>query len=99
MKRFLVPWYFTPIGLLIFFALCLVPDGNAQACVPVAQPASAPWQLGLSCSFNSASASYGAFTAKGIAYWQVFAVPSGTVSAASLSLDSSATGASWSTRR
>src|SRR5580704_6212365 len=55
--------------------------------------------LVLKCTFNSGSAPFGAFSTSGIQYWQVVFVPSGTVSAATLSFDSSVTGipASWST--
>jgi hypothetical protein len=86
-------WY----ALLAFLLLCLVPNGQSQTCVPVSQNPAATFQLGLKCNFTSASTATGGFTANGLTYWQVFFVPSGTVSGATLSLDSSATGASWST--
>jgi hypothetical protein len=95
--------WFTPLGLLLLFLLCLVPAGQAQIlstnCVPVSQNPAASFQLGERCIFNSASGSVGAFPAHGLTYWQVFFVPSGTVSGATLSLDSSSTGlsGSWST--
>jgi hypothetical protein len=90
--------FYTAIGLLLFFLLCLVPNGEAQSCVPLSQPASAPWQLGQVCTFTSASGAYGAISAKGILFWKIASVPNGTISAASLSVDSSATGlaSSWS---
>ena len=87
---------FVLIGLLLFFLLCLVPTGQAQSCFSVSSTPSAPWQVGLHCTFTSTSSSF-AFRAPGVTYWQIFFVPSGTVSAATLSVDSSATGATYST--
>jgi hypothetical protein len=89
-------WY-TAFGLLIFFLLCLVPSGQAQSCVPVSQGSTPPWQLGTKCVFTSASGSVPLGNVAGLNYFQIFFVPTGTVSGASLSLDSSATGASYST--
>lgn len=87
---------FVLVGLLLFFALCLVPSGEAQTCLPISSTPSAPWQVGLHCTFSSSSTSF-SFRAPGTTYWAIYFVPSGTVSAASLSLDSSATGSSYST--
>ena len=95
MKRFLVP-----IGLLVFFALCFVPNSQAQSpCTQYSQGSAPGWQLALLCNFNASSGSTGGFNTAGLQYWKLTFVPSGTVSAASLSLDSSATGlsGSWST--
>ena len=91
--------YLLPVGLLLFFALCLVPATEAQSCVQLAQGATPNYVLGLKCTFNSGSAPFGAFSTSGIQYWQVVFTPSGTVSGATLSFDSSVTGipASWST--
>jgi hypothetical protein len=86
----------TIAGLLIFLLLCFVPNGEAQTCLPVNQPASAPWQVGLTCAFTSTSSPY-PFSARGIVYWQVFFVPNGTVGSAAVSIDSSATGLTWVT--
>jgi hypothetical protein len=88
--------YFTIVGLLIFLLLCMVPNGQAQACVPVSQGVAPSWQVGLKCTFTAASTPV-SFSANGLVFWQIFSVPTGTLSAASLSLDSSATGLSWST--
>jgi hypothetical protein len=89
--------YFVPLGLALFLLLCLVPSGQAQTgCTPISG-SSQPWQLGLTCTFNSSSTATGAFSVKGLTFWQVLFVPTGTVSAATLSLDSSATGTSWTT--
>jgi hypothetical protein len=90
MKRF-----FVPIGLLVFFALCLVPSGNAQQGIQVSY-ASAPAQLALSWTFTASSPSTNAFTVNGLRYFQLFFVPAGTVSACAISLDSS-TGSGFST--
>lgn len=87
---------FTVMGLLIFFLLCLVPSGQAQSCIPVSQGVTPPWQLGVKCVFTSASTSTPLGNVAGLNYFQIFFVPTGTVSAASLSLDSSPTGASYS---
>lgn len=90
--------WFAPIGVLAFLLLCFVPNGQAQ-CAQVSQPASAPWQLGLQCKFNASSSPVNIGYVPSLTYWQIFFVPSGTVSAASLSVDSSTTGlaSSWST--
>ena len=90
---------FAGTGLLILFLLCLAPVGQAQSCVQLAQGATPPYVLGLKCNFNASSVPFGAFSTAGITYWQVVFVPSGTVSAASLSLDSSLSGlgGSWTT--
>jgi hypothetical protein len=86
------------MGLLVFFLLCLVPSGQAQnGCIPVSQGATPPWQLGVKCVFTTASAAVPMGNVAGLNYFQIFFVPTGTVSAASLSLDSSPTGASYST--
>ena len=87
----------TAIGLLAFFLLCLIPSGQAQTCVPVSQGTAPPWQLGTKCTFTSTSTAVNIGNVAGLGYFQISFVPSGTVSAASLSLDSSATGSSWST--
>jgi len=90
----------TIIGLLAFFLLCLVPAGNAQSppCVQIT-PNQSAFQLGEKCNFTSASGPVGGFSVSGLTFWQVIFVPSGTVTGATLSLDSSATGisGSWST--
>jgi hypothetical protein len=87
--------WFTPIGLLFFLLLCLVPSGQAQQ-TPVSQAAGMPWQIGQAFVFSSSSIASGAFNAKGILYWKLIFVPDGTVSSCSVSLDSSATGSSFS---
>jgi hypothetical protein len=89
-------WY-TAIGLLLFFLLCLVPNGQAQTCLPVSQGATPPWQLGTKCIFTAASTPVALGNVAGLSYFQIIFVPTGTVSAATLSLDSSATAASYST--
>jgi|HubBroStandDraft_6_1064221.scaffolds.fasta_scaffold00599_29 hypothetical protein len=88
---------FTIAGLVVFFLLCLVPNGQAQSCVPVSQGSSPPWQLGVKCIFTSASGATGLGNVAGLNYFQIFFVPTGTVSGATLSLDSSPTGiaSSW----
>jgi hypothetical protein len=48
-----------------------------------------PAQLALSWTFNANSPATGGFTAAGLRYWQLTFVPVGTVSACSISLDSS----------
>jgi hypothetical protein len=90
--------YFLPIGICVFLLLCLVPNGEAQASPCVQDPlgAAPTWQVGLKCTFTSASTPV-PFTATGIQYWIVAFVPSGTVSGATLSLDSSISGSSWTT--
>jgi hypothetical protein len=92
--------WFTPLGLSLFFLLCLVPAGHAQGppCVQLT-PSTSAFQLGQKCIFTSASSPVSGFAVSGLTYWQVYFVPSGTVSGATLSLDSSATGlsGSWST--
>jgi hypothetical protein len=82
---------FVLVGLLLFFALCLVPSGEAQACLPISSTPSAPEQVGMHCTFTSSSSGF-VFRAPGTTYWSIYFVPFGTVSAATLSLDSSATG-------
>jgi hypothetical protein len=92
--------WFTPLGLLLFFLLCLVPaEAQGPACVQITPNSNSAYQLGQKCNFTSSSTAVGGFGASGLTYWQVFFVPSGTVSGATLSLDSSATGlsGSWST--
>jgi hypothetical protein len=88
-------WY-TAAGLLVFLLLCLVPNGQAQQGTPLSQVPGTPWQLGQSFVFSSTSGASGAFNAKGILYWKLVFVPDGTVSACSVSVDSSATGSSFS---
>src|SRR5580704_9686943 len=87
---------FTIMGLLIFFLLCLVPTGQAQQGTPVPY-ANVPAQLAISWTFTSSSPATGAFTVKGLQFWQIFFVPTGTVSACGLSLDSSSTPGTFST--
>lgn len=89
-------WY-TAIGLLLFFLLCLVPNGQAQTCVSVSQGATPPWQLGTKCVFTAASTPVPIGNVAGLSYFQILFVPTGTVSGATLSLDSSATGSSYAT--
>jgi hypothetical protein len=89
--------YFTVIGLLLFLILCFVPGGQAQLATPISQTPGTPWQFGLSWTFSSGSAPTDAFNVKGLSYYRILFVPSGTVSACGLSLDSSATGAGFST--
>lgn len=93
-NRFLVP-----AGLMLFLALCLVPVAQAQQATPtpVNQAAGVPWQLGLSWTFTATSTSTSAIPVKGLTYWRLLYVPSGTVSSCSLSFDSSALGVSYST--
>ena len=79
---------FTLLGLLAFFLLCLVPSGYAQKGTPVPY-ANNPAQLALSWTFTSSSAATGGFTARGLSWWQIYFIPSGTISGCSLSLDSS----------
>jgi len=86
---------FTLIGLLVFLALCLVPNGQAQQGTPLSY-ASAPAQLALSWNFTASSQPTGGFTVNGLRYWQILFVPGGTVSGCTLSLDSS-TGSGFST--
>ena len=93
-------WY-TAAGLLLFFLLSLVPSGQAQLSggtqqgVPVSY-ANVPAQLSLSWTFTSSSSPTGGFSVKGMGYWQLFFVPVGTVSACSVSFDSS-TGSGFTT--
>jgi hypothetical protein len=83
--------FFTALGLLFFFLLCLVPAGQAQQGTPLSY-AAAPAQLALSWNFTASSPATGGFTVNGLRYWQVLFIPTGTVSTCSLSLDSSAAG-------
>jgi hypothetical protein len=85
----------TLLGLLLFFLLCLVPVGYGQQ--QVSQTPGTPWQLGLSVTFTANSSSTAGFNVSGLTYWRVIFVPSGTVSACSLSLDSSSTPGTFST--
>jgi hypothetical protein len=89
--------YLVPAGLLIFFALCLVPVGQAQQLTPVTQAPGEPWQLGLKGTFSSTSTPTGAFNTGGILYWKLVFAPSGTVSSCTFSLDSSSVGTSFTT--
>jgi hypothetical protein len=86
---------FTIMGLLIFFLLCLVPNGQAQQGTPLSY-ASAPAQLAISWTFNSTSPPTAGFTVNGLRYFQLIFVPAGTVSSCGISLDSS-TGSGYST--
>lgn len=90
-NRFLVP-----LGLLLCFALSLVPC-SGQAPTTINQAAGQPWQLGLSYDFTSSSTATGALSVKGLMYYKLIFVPQGTVSGCTLSFDSSADGSSFST--
>jgi hypothetical protein len=72
---------------------------QAQSCAQYTQGQAPPYELGLICQFTATSAPFGAFKTNGVLYWRVSWVPSGTISSASLSLDSSTTGlsGSWTT--
>lgn len=87
------------LAVVSLLAFLLAASANAQSCTQLAQGTVPPYQLGLVCNFTASSAPFGAFQTNGILYWQVTFVPSGTVSSASLSLDSSTTGlsGSWTT--
>lgn len=89
---------FLPIGLIVFFFLSLGLT-QAQSCVQNTQGANPAWELGLVCQFSASSAPFGGFRTNGIIYWQISWVVNGTISSASLSLDSSTTGlsGSWTT--
>lgn len=82
------------IGFLLWGA-----SAQAQSCTQYTQGQTPPFELGLVCTFTASSTPFGAFKTNGIVFWQVSWVPSGTISSASLSLDSSTSGAggSWTT--
>ena len=80
-------WY-TVFGLLLFLLLCLVPGGEAQQGTPVPY-SSNPAQLALSWTLNSTSPATAAFNVSGLRFWQLNFIPIGTVSACSVSVDSS----------
>src|SRR5579863_2752350 len=89
----------TKLLLVALVAAALVsfaPLGNAQACSPLSQGAAPPYQLGMQCTFT-ASSSPVVFNSPGLSYWQVTSMPAGTVSACSVSLDSSLNGSSFTT--
>ena len=90
--------YFGPIGVLIFLALCLVPNGQAQAsgCTPLTRGIVPPYQVATVCTFTSTSSRV-TISSPGITYWRVIALPAGTISACTLSLDSSANGTTFTT--
>jgi hypothetical protein len=80
------------VGLLLFFALCLVPSGEAQT------PTSVPSQIGLTWPAQVAGGgSLGAFDARGLRYFSVSWVVSGSVSC-TVTLDGASTlGGSFTT--
>lgn len=85
----------TPIGVLLFLALCLVPSGQAQS---PSYAAGVPYQLGVGFNFTSASTQTGAFNTGGILYYTLVWVPTGTVSGCTLTVDgATASGGSFST--
>lgn len=87
--------WFAPLGALAFLLLCLAPRSEAQSCAYLS--GGAPWQLGLACTLNSSSTPFD-FDARGLSYFQLKWVPNGTISAASVSLDSaSSNGGSYAT--
>lgn len=88
-------WY-TAAGLLVFLLLCMVPSGQGQAGTPISQVPGTPWQLGQVWTFTSSSGPTNAFNVEGLSYYRILFVPSGTVSSCGVSVDSSATGLSWS---
>jgi hypothetical protein len=86
--------WFVPLGLLVFFLLSLVPNGQGQA-TPLSY-AAAPAQISLSWTFTASSPATSAFNVAGLRYFQMVFVPVGTVSACGVSFDSS-TGSGFTT--
>ena len=80
--------WFTAAGLLMFFLLCLIPNGQAQQATPLSQAPGLPYQVGLWWRFTSASGSTGGFTSIAVTYWRVQWIVTGSLSGCSLSLDS-----------
>jgi hypothetical protein len=90
---------FVPIGLLLFFALCLVPTGQAQQGSNLSFAAGEPFQVGLTWSaLTSGSGSLTQFNVTGLQFFTVNWVVSGSISACTVTLDgASIPGGSFST--
>jgi hypothetical protein len=92
--------YLLPIGLLLFFALCLVPGANAQQGTPVSFAAGQPFQVGLQFCVGAAgdcpsgvaplatgTAATANFNVNGLQSFVVVYQPAGTTSACTFTLD------------
>lgn len=92
--------YLLPIGLLLFFALCLVPGANAQQGTPVSFAAGQPFQVGLQFCVGAAgdcpsgvaplatgTAATANFNVNGLQSFVVVFQPAGTTSACTFTLD------------
>lgn len=79
--------FFTLLGILLFLALCFVPNARGQS--NSLSFIAAPAQIAQSYTFTANSSATPGFNVNGLRYWQILFVPSGTVSACSISLDSS----------
>jgi hypothetical protein len=86
-------------GMMILASAAIA---GAQTCQQYGQTTVAsttPYLIALKCNFTASSQPFGAFQSAGVLFWNIQWTPVGTVSAASLSVDSSTTGASgtWTT--
>jgi hypothetical protein len=88
--------YFLPLGMLLYFLLCLIPAQAQSGPNPLSFPVGVPFQLGVSYTFNSGSTQTNAFTTGGLNYFEIVFIPTGTVSGCTLTLDGS-TGGSFTT--
>src|SRR5579859_613309 len=69
--------YLVPLGILVYFLLCMVPSSQAQ--LPVL-PAPAPFQMGISWpALTAGSGSLGAFNVTGFRYFSIDWVVNGAV--------------------
>jgi hypothetical protein len=83
------------IGLLCLSAAAQIQPGTGGG--QLQQQTGVPYQLGGPLVFTSSSLATGGFNVKGLRYWQLIWVPSGTVSSCAISLDSSSDGSTFTT--
>jgi hypothetical protein len=83
------------IGALCLSAAAQIQPGTGGG--NLQQQTGVPYQLGGPLTFISSSPASGGFNVKGLRYWQIIWVPSGTVSSCSISLDSSSNQSTFTT--
>lgn len=83
------------LGLLCLFLLSLIPVPQAlgqSGPNPLSFPLGVPFQLGQAYTFTSASTQTGPLVTGGLNYFEIVFVPTGTVSACTITLDGSSGG-------